>query len=346
MGRALASGAAAMGNHGVGEYVSWPGVATLAVSSLFFWLSNRSGRQAKELESVPRLQTLGEIGALLRASKKTTEACMASLTGRVCSDDPLKCENVPDLGVIHRSITREVFMKKNDRGEWKRDNSTLTDFTRETRWHVEDGASKVRVHVNDGKSATGLQLKAVFVGFEADGAGGFQGGSDLNAAANLLKVGADLWQGVKKIGTEKTEGILPLGTTVTCVGEVSKLATNADSSSSSTARAAEYVLRKPMQGPFYITTQTMPELVQGLSRSSRRWLLLGIGVTCLGSYLIARKLYKRVLADVRARRFREEIRRRREGGGVEGEGDDEEETSAEKTCVICMHKKYDTVFTK
>ena len=33
-------------------------------------------------------------------------------------------------------------------------------------------------------------------------------------------------------------------------------------------------------------------------------------------------------------------------GEEKKESEKEKETSAEKTCVICMHKKYDTVFTK
>jgi len=316
-----------MGGH-FQDYVSFGGVATVALGSLCYWMSGRSGKKAQELEAVPRLQGLAELRTLLKA-KEIGEGLVASVSGRVCSDKPLKCENVPDQGVIHRSITREVFMKKNDKGEWKRDNSTITDFTRETQWHLGDSSS-VKLDVRDGKSASGLKLKSVFVGFESDG------NDAVDSVANLIKVGADLWNGVKKIGTEKTEGILPLGTTVTCVGEVSKTSNAASSSS--------FVVQRPMKGPFYITTQSLPELVHSLSLTSKRWWFLGIGFTCVGSYFIVKKLYTKILQDWRMKQFRREILRKREEDPSVRPSEGGDEVDVDKVCIVCMEAKYDTVF--
>ena len=77
----------------------------------FYWLSQRAGRKAKELESVPRW----DLQCLKRKQAGGELPSVASVSGRVCSETPLKCQNVPDQGVIHRSVTQEVFMKKNDR---------------------------------------------------------------------------------------------------------------------------------------------------------------------------------------------------------------------------------------
>ena len=310
----------AMAPH-VSEYVSFGGLVGVGIGWGCYFFSNRSGRKASELDKVPKLQSLSDLKGLPGEYPK-----LASVSGRVCSEIPLKCENVPDLGVIHRSITKEVFMKKTDRGDWKRDNSTITDFTRETQWHLGD-ASSTKLQVRDGKTATGLQLKTVFVGFEADG--------NEDSLTKLLKAGADLWQGVKKIGTEKTEGILPLGTTVTAVGEISKVTT-------SSKWASDFVLQRPLKGPFYITTQSMPELVQSLSRSSKRWWYLGLGFTCIGSYFIVRKLVNKIMQSARLRQFKKNLQDH--WAQNEAEGSDAPPANLEKMCIACMEKTYDSIF--
>ena len=96
---------------------------------------------------------------------------------------------------------------------------------------------------------------------------GFDSGSGdgsktaLGALENLLRAGSDMWNGMKSIGTLQKEGLLPLGSTVTAVGQVSK----------SYVDKNDFVIQRPGKGgPFYISTKSMPELVQSLSRSSKR----------------------------------------------------------------------------
>ena len=96
-----------------------------------------------------------------------------------------------------------------------------------------------------------------------------------------------------------------------------------------------------MNGPFYITTQTMPELIQSLSRSSKRWWYVGLGFTCLGSFFVLKKVYKKLLQEHRMRQFKRDMQTHLERLEDEG-GDPPGDT--ENLCITCMEKKYDAVF--
>ncbi|CAI7755869.1 unnamed protein product [Closterium sp. NIES-54] len=322
----------------VSSGIPWDGVLACASGLAFHWLSSRSGKEATSLKAVPRVPRLRELGRMLQGTKGYSPLVVA-VTGKVGSDQPITCENSSLRGVIVEQTAEQFFLKHNDAGAWVQDSAFLIRNLKSVPWYIDDGTG--RANVVGARSAAGLELTVGTEVFEDSG-------------KSVVRSTVDYLQGIKVLGVKRVEKVLPVGTSLTVVGEAVR-----DDRGSIT-------LQRPHQGgPFFVSPRSLDTLIASLGTFSQWCQWLSYGCTAVGAVLIV----GRIVGGVMERRRRAAIRRRvlEAEAAASAARDHQSNSSASQndaatsdadkeaadgdlpaqlpdTCVICLEQKYNSVF--
>ncbi|KAG5080120.1 hypothetical protein JHK86_004185 [Glycine max] len=101
-------------------------------------------------------------------------------------------------------LAEQHFLKHNDAGSWIQDSALMLSMSKEVPWYLDDGTD--RVHVVGARGAAGFALPVGSEAFEESG-------------RSLVRGTLDYLQGLKMLGVKRIERVLPVGTSLTVVGE-------------------------------------------------------------------------------------------------------------------------------
>ncbi|QHO25374.1 hypothetical protein HN51_048757 [Arachis hypogaea] len=303
--------------------IPWGGISCCLSAAALYLLGRSSGRDAELLKSVTRVNQLKELAQLLDAE---ILPLVVSISGRVSSETPIHCEFSGLRGVIVEETAEQHFLKHNDAGSWIQDSALMLSMSKEVPWYLDDGSD--RVHVVGARGATGFVLPVASEAFEESG-------------RSLVRGTLDYLQGLKMLGVKRIEWVLPVGTSLTVVGEAAK-------DDIGTIR-----IQRPHKGPFYVSPKTLDQLIANLGKWARWYKYASMGLTLFGAYLIAKHAIRFILE----RRRRCELQKRvlaaaakRQGQDNEGEKADtspdgmKRDRSMPDLCVICLEHEYNAVF--
>ncbi|XP_074312176.1 E3 ubiquitin-protein ligase SP1 isoform X1 [Silene latifolia] len=303
----------------------WGGISCCLSAAALYVLGRSSGRDADALKSVTRVNHLKDLAILLDAASKVLPL-VVSVSGRVGSDTPIKCEYSGLRGVIVEETAEQHFLKHNDAGSWVQDSALMLCMSKEVPWYLDDGSG--RVYVVGARGATGMELTIGSELFEESG-------------RSLVRGTLDYLQGLKMLGVKRTERVLPTGTPLTVVGEAIK-------DDVGTVR-----VQRPHKGPFYVSPKTIDQLIANLGKWARWYKYASFGFSVFGVYLIAKHTLRLILE----RRRRWELHKRVLEAAAKRTGqagDDVKDESGSETakrdglmpdlCVICLEQEYNAVF--
>ncbi|KAH9610228.1 hypothetical protein KSS87_008009 [Heliosperma pusillum] len=305
----------------------WGGISCCLSAAALYVLGRSSGRDADALKSVTRVNHLKDLAILLDAASKVLPL-VVTVSGRVGSDTPIKCEYSGLRGVIVEETAEQHFLKHNDAGSWVQDSALMLCMSKEVPWYLDDGSG--RVYVVGARGATGMELTIGSELFEESG-------------RSLVRGTLDYLQGLKHytqmLGVKRTERVLPTGTPLTVVGEAIK-------DDVGTVR-----VQRPHKGPFYVTPKTIDQLIANLGKWARWYKYASFGFSVFGVYLIAKHTLRLILE----RRRRWELHKRFSKLAlllVDPDVKDESgsDMSAKRDglmpdlCVICLEQEYNAVF--
>ncbi|CAN6452777.1 unnamed protein product [Victoria cruziana] len=309
--------------------IPWGGVSCCLSAAALYLLGRNNGRDAEVLKSVTRVNQLKDLALLLDTACKVLPL-VVTISGRVGSDTPIKCEHSGLRAVILEETAEQHFLKHNDAGSWIQDSALMLSMSKEVPWYLDDGTG--RVYVVGAKQATGLALTVASEVFEESG-------------RSLVRGTLDYLQGLKMLGVKRIERVLPTGTSLTVVGEAVK-------DDIGTLR-----IQRPHKGPFYVTPKSIDQLISNLGKWARWYQYASFGFTCFGVYLIAKHVVSYILERRRRwdlqRRVLEAAAQRLEQGnqGSDGKsenGSDHDTSKRDRAmpdlCVICLEQEYNAVF--
>ncbi|XP_054802429.1 E3 ubiquitin-protein ligase SP1 isoform X1 [Prosopis cineraria] len=305
------------------KMVPWGGVSCCLSAAALYLLGRSSGRDAEILKSVNRVNQLKELAQLLDGE---ILPLVVAISGRVGSETPVNCEFSGLRGVIVEETAEQHFLKHNDAGSWIQDSALMLSMSKEVPWYLDDGTG--HVHVIGARGATGFVLPVGSEAFEESG-------------RSLVRGTLDYLQGLKMLGVKRIERVLPIGTSLTVVGEAAK-------DDIGTIR-----IQRPHKGPFYVSPKTIDQLIANLGKWARWYKYASVGLTLFGAYLMAKHAIQYILE----RRRRCELQKRvlaaaakRSGQDSEGEKADSLPDGAKRDrimpdlCVICLEHEYNAVF--
>ncbi|XP_074312177.1 E3 ubiquitin-protein ligase SP1 isoform X2 [Silene latifolia] len=300
----------------------WGGISCCLSAAALYVLGRSSGRDADALKSVTRVNHLKDLAILLDAASKVLPL-VVSVSGRVGSDTPIKCEYSGLRGVIVEETAEQHFLKHNDAGSWVQDSALMLCMSKEVPWYLDDGSG--RVYVVGARGATGMELTIGSELFEESG-------------RSLVRGTLDYLQGLKMLGVKRTERVLPTGTPLTVVGEAIK-------DDVGTVR-----VQRPHKGPFYVSPKTIDQLIANLGKWARWYKYASFGFSVFGVYLIAKHTLRLILE----RRRRWELHKRVSKLALLLVDSDVKDESGSETakrdglmpdlCVICLEQEYNAVF--
>ncbi|AES61874.2 putative aminoacyltransferase, E1 ubiquitin-activating enzyme [Medicago truncatula] len=303
--------------------VPWRGVGCCLSAAALYLLGRTSGRDVDILKSVNRVNQLRELAQLL---DEEIFPLVVAISGRVGSETPISCEFSGLRGVIIEETAEQHFLKHSDAGSWIQDSALMQSRSNEVPWYLDDGTGRVRVVGAQG--ATGFVLPVGSEAFEESGRLPVRGTSDYV-------------QGLKMLGVKRIERVLPVGTSLTVVGEAAK-------DDVGTIR-----IQRPSKGPFYVSPKTIDELIANIGRWARWYKYASAGLTVLSVYMIANHAVRYILE----RRRRNELEKRVLAAAAKisgqdngGEMDDslsdgaKRERAMPNLCVICLEQEYNSVF--
>ncbi|CAN6452778.1 unnamed protein product [Victoria cruziana] len=221
--------------------IPWGGVSCCLSAAALYLLGRNNGRDAEVLKSVTRVNQLKDLALLLDTACKVLPL-VVTISGRVGSDTPIKCEHSGLRAVILEETAEQHFLKHNDAGSWIQDSALMLSMSKEVPWYLDDGTG--RVYVVGAKQATGLALTVASEVFEESG-------------RSLVRGTLDYLQGLKMLGVKRIERVLPTGTSLTVVGEAVK-------DDIGTLR-----IQRPHKGPFYVTPKSIDQLISNLGKWAR-----------------------------------------------------------------------------
>ncbi|KAI4301297.1 hypothetical protein L6164_034589 [Bauhinia variegata] len=303
------------------KMIPWSGLSCCLSAAALYLLGRSSGRDAELLKSVTRVNQLKELAQLLDAE---ILPLVVTISGRVISETPINCELSGLRGVIVEETAEQHFLKHNDAGSWIQDSALMLSMSKESPWYLDDGTG--RVNVVGARGATGFTLPVVSEAFEESG-------------RSLVRGTLDYLQGLKMLGVKRIERVLPVGTSLTVVGEAAK-------DDIGTIR-----IQRPYKGPFYVSPKTIDQLIANLGKWARWYKYASFGLTFFGAYLIAKHAIQYFLE----RRRRGELQKRvlaaaaKRGQDNEGEradilADGNKKDRLPDLCVICLEQDYNAVF--
>ncbi|ONK61664.1 uncharacterized protein A4U43_C08F32300 [Asparagus officinalis] len=306
----------------------WGGVGCCLSATALYLLGRNSGRDADVLKSVTRVNQLKDLAALLDTACKVLPL-VVTISGRVGSEAPIKCEHSGLRGVIVEETAEQHFLKHNDAGSWIQDSALMLSMSKEVPWYLEDGTG--RVFVVGARSASGMVLTVASEVFEESG-------------RSLVRGTLDYLQGLKMLGVKRTERVLPTGTSLTVVGEAVK-------DDIGTLR-----IQRPHKGPFYASPKNIDELIANLGKWARLYKYASMGFTVYGVYLLAKHAVQYVMDRKRRRDLQKRVlaaaaQRQAQNDEVGSTGNSDKVTDNPKKeqrmpdlCVICLEEDYNAVF--
>ncbi|KAL5123739.1 E3 ubiquitin-protein ligase SP1 [Glycine soja] len=218
------------------------------------------------------------------------------------------------------------FLKHNDAGSWIQDSALMLSMSKEVPWYLDDGTD--RVHVVGARGAAGFALPVGSEAFEESG-------------RSLVRGTLDYLQGLKMLGVKRIERVLPVGTSLTVVGEAAKDDVGA------------FRIQRPHKGPFYVSPKTIDQLIANLGKWARWYKYASMGLTVFGAYLIAKHAIRYILE----RRRRSELQRRVLAAAAKKSGQNNDVEKADglsdgvkkdrlmpDLCVICLEQEYNAVW--
>ena len=264
----------------------------------------------------------------------------------------------PRRCIYYDAVTEQHLARQAVRnGEWIRDSQTVANITGEaSAWRLEDDAGRaVNLHRasafgerSDAAKAGDWSLVVVHDSFQPASSG---------VAAGFLTNLVDMNMGIHVLGTRHRERIIPPGTALTAVGEVT-LGRGGDGA------GVELRLRKPENRSeggsgsrgnragrteaFTVTQRTFEEYVAGFGAWSRAFAVAGSALVVVGVGLAATRLVVARATRRRERRFRRRLAEaeaaRAARGGAEDGAEGGAEEGAEKlapgeTCVVCLYSR-------
>lgn len=310
--------------------IHWSGgVGCCLSAAAFYFLGRRSGRDADVLKSVTRVSQLKDLALLLDTASKVLPL-VVTVSGRIGSESPIKCNHSGLRGVMVEETQEQHFLKHSDAGSWIQDSAVMLSSCKEVPWYLDDGTG--RAFVVGARDASGLVLPVVCEAFEESG-------------RSIVRGTLDYLQGLKMLGVKRIERILPTGTSLTVVGE----AVRDDQGS--------IRIQKPHKGPFYVSPKNIDELISYLGKWTRLYQYASIGFSIFGVYLLA----KRAIEYIKRRRREWEFRNRvlaaeaqqQQPRDYEGMSENCVKISDNVTkkdpvlpalCVICLEQEYNAVF--
>ncbi|KAK2403719.1 E3 Ubiquitin ligase family protein [Trifolium repens] len=304
--------------------VPWNGISCCLSAAALYILGRDSGRNVDFLKSINRVNQLKELAQLL---DEEIIPLVVAISGRVGSETPISCEFSGLRGVIVEERAEQHFLKHNDAGSWIQDSASMLSMSKEVPWYLEDGTDRVRVF--GARGASGFALPVGSEAFE-------------QSSPDLERGTLDYLQGLKMLGVKRIERVLPVGTSLTAVGEVVR-------DDVGTIR-----IQRPLKGPFLVSPKTIDELIANIGKWASWYKWASVGLTALGVYMIANHTIRYILE----RRHRREFQKRllaaaaamRSGQDNGGERADILSDSAKREsamlnlCVICLEQEYNSVF--
>ncbi|KAA3488827.1 mitochondrial ubiquitin ligase activator of NFKB 1-like [Gossypium australe] len=155
---------------------------------------------------------------------------IVTISGRVGSETPINCEHSGLRGVIVEEAAVQHFLKRNDAGSWIEDSALMPSMSKEVPWYL------VRTYFS---SSFWFELYAgivyVFWVSKDDGMGRAYVVGARSASGFALTFGSEVFddsgrsigrgtldyrQGLMMLGVERIERVLPIGSSLTVVGEV------------------------------------------------------------------------------------------------------------------------------
>ncbi|KAI8522832.1 hypothetical protein RHMOL_Rhmol13G0027300 [Rhododendron molle] len=294
----------------------WGGITCCLSAAVLFLLGRRSGRDAEALKSATRVNQLIDLAHLLDAASKVLPLVVA-VTGRVGSDEPINCKCSGLRGVIVEETAEEHLLKHSDAGSWIEDSALVSYRCREASWYLDDGTD--RAYVVGARGAKGLVLTIGSEVFEESG-----------------QSGHSLMLGIKRI-----ERVLPIGTSLTVVGEAIKDDTG-------TIR-----IQQPPRGPIYVSHTTIDQLIANLGKWARCYKYSSVGFTVFGAYLLGKHVFQHIIEGRRhwevRKRVNKSAAKRQDNEGSDGKtGNGSDSTKKDRLipdlCVICLEQEYNSVF--
>ncbi|WJZ90210.1 hypothetical protein VitviT2T_009371 [Vitis vinifera] len=307
--------------------IPWGGISCCLSAAALYLLGRSSGRDAEALKSVTRVQQLKDLVQLLDTACKVLPL-VVTVSGRVGSDTPIKCEYSGLRGVIVEETAEQHFLKHNDAGSWIQDSALMLSMSKEVPWYLDDDTG--RAYIVGARGATGLVLTVGSEVFEESG-------------RSLVRGTLDYLQGLKMLGVKRIERVLPTGTPLTVVGEAIK-------DDVGTIR-----IQRPHKGPFYVSPKSIDHLVANLGKWARWYRYASLGFTVFGVYLIAKSAIQYVMERKRCWELRKRVlaAASKKSGQDSEDPDEKDENGSDNTkrdrlmpdlCVICLEQEYNAVF--
>ncbi|KAB2605260.1 hypothetical protein D8674_004977 [Pyrus ussuriensis x Pyrus communis] len=277
----------------------WEGVWWCLGALALFLGGWRFSSDAEVLESVPRINQMSELAKLLEFRRIPL---VVGVSGTVCCENPIHCEFGGLRGVVVMQTASQRFLKRDEKGDWQTGYTLLLSECREVPWYLDDGTG--RVNVVGATGASGFTFPASSGQFE-------QSRRCHECEMNRLECETkrsveceriDDREGIKLLGVQRTERVLPIGISLSVVGEAVK-------DDVGTIR-----IQKPHEGPFYVSTKSIDELIASHKNWARFLKCASFGVAVIGLTLIAAELDKYIRERLRRSEW---LRSRRRAVGAD-----------------------------
>ncbi|KAK2417444.1 Prokaryotic RING finger 4 [Trifolium repens] len=246
----------------------WTGIGCCLSAIALYYLKITISKDADILKSVTRVKQLKELGQLLDTQNSPL---LVEISGKVASDSTIICELSGLAGVIVEDTVHQHFLKYDNSSRKWIENFAVTSFmSKEVPWYLEDATGCV--DVVGAQAATDFMLP-------------FQKEVFKQSKPWIIHRILHYFRGLKELGFKRIERTLPINTSLTVIGEVSK------------DDAGTIRIQQPESGPFYVSRNTIDDLIIAnhgdLARLCKH---ASIGLSIFGSCIIAYHTIQYILA--------------------------------------------------
>ncbi|XP_023638914.1 E3 ubiquitin-protein ligase SPL1 [Capsella rubella] len=262
---------------------------------------------ASFVKSVTRVRHIKDLEQLVPLESK-----VVAVSGIVGSETPLKCKHSDMLCVFIEETAQQLFLKRNWMFSWVPDCNWMVPITKEVPWYLDDGTGRVNVEANKVRC---FELKVGSKVFQES------------------EPSSECHRGLEMLGVLRTERVLPIGTSVTIIGEAVK-----DS-------IGGFTIQESKEVPFFVSSLPFDELISSFGKWSRKLKYASIGFTVVGVVLILKPVVDYMLERRRRRLLRKRVadaavkRAKLVTRGLEAQDGD-----LLDLCVICLEHKNDAAF--
>ncbi|KAL7126571.1 hypothetical protein ABFS83_14G197100 [Erythranthe nasuta] len=251
------------------EMIPVEGASCCLVSALFYAVVVVMEGHAEDLESATRVSKLKDLAQLCSAASAVVPLVVA-VTGLVSSDTPIKCAYSGLKGVIVENKEETHILRRNFRGVWKKESIRPSSVRNEVPWYLDDGTG--RASVLGVLSAIELPMASLPM---ALGGEVFE-----RSIQSSIREKIELDNGIKTLGVQKMEHVLPVGTCLTVIGEVIR------------DEAGNFVIQKPCRGfPFFVSYRSVSEIIHCYRDASSLCMYASAAFGLIGVVLIAKHAF-------------------------------------------------------